>query len=247
MPDFLQRVLGLLGAIVTLPLVAAFGAAVKLDTPGPALYRAPRVGEGGVPFACLKLRTMVAPPARPLVGRTEAGVTRAADPRITRMGRLLRRYRLDELPQLWNVARGEMRLVGPRPEDPRYVDWALPLHRIVFTKKPGMTGLTQLLYTDEGRILADTAAAGDDPEDAYRRRVLPAKLRIDAAYLRHRSTRLDLWILAQTPNALRGRPIALPDRIATELGLPGYPTAAPIAVPVVRTDTDGSERELVHA
>jgi lipopolysaccharide/colanic/teichoic acid biosynthesis glycosyltransferase len=206
-PDPIQRLTGLVGAIVTLPLVAALALAVKLDSPGPAIYPAERVGEGGRTFRCRKLRTMS-------WAGTDAGsgVTVAADARLTRLGRLLRRYRLDELPQLWNVAAGEMRLVGPRPEAPRFVDLSDPLHHEVFTARPGIAGLTQLVYADEASMLDPL-----DPERHYREAILPAKLRIDAAYLRHRSTRLDLWILAQTPRALFGRDVALPAALRREL------------------------------
>ncbi|HEX8940939.1 MAG TPA: sugar transferase [Candidatus Limnocylindrales bacterium] len=207
MPDSLQRLLGLLGAVLTLPLVGALGLAVRLETPGPAIHRASRVGTGGRPFTCYKLRTMVA--AAPTSG---PAITAGGDPRLTRLGRLLRRFRLDELPQLWNVARGEMRLVGPRPEAPGFVDLSDPLHRLVFTARPGITGLTQLFYADEAARLDRT-----DPERHYREAVLPAKLRLDAAYLRHRSTILDLWILGQTPRALLGRPLHLPPSLAAEL------------------------------
>ncbi len=212
MPDPLQRALGLLLGALTLPLVAVLALAVKLDSRGPALYRAERVGDAGGAFTCLKLRSMTWRPAA-----AGPGLTTAGDAPITRVGRLLRRYRLDELPQLWNVARGEMRLVGPRPEDPRYVEFAEPLHRLVFTARPGITGLTQLVSLDEDEQLAGAT----DPETHYREAVLPAKLRVDAAYLRHRSPRLDLWILAQTPRALLGRPIALPPALRAELDASG--------------------------
>ncbi len=207
MPDTIQRLAGLVGALVTLPLVAALALAVKLDSPGPALYPATRVGEGGRPFRCRKLRTMRW--AGPDAG---IGITVSEDARLTRLGRLLRRYRLDELPQLWNVVRGEMRLVGPRPEAPRFVDLTDPLHREVFTARPGITGLTQLLYADEAAMIDPL-----DPERQYREAILPAKLRIDAAYLRHRSTRLDLWILGQTPRAVLGRVIVPPPLLRAEL------------------------------
>lgn len=207
MPDSLQRVLAVVAGILTAPLVAVLALAVKLDSSGPAIYAASRVGEGGRTFRCFKLRTMRWAPAAP-----GASVTGVADPRITGFGRLLRRLRLDELPQLWNVARGEMRLVGPRPEDPRYVDFDEPLHREVFTARPGIAGLTQLFYADEAARLQ-----GHDPDRTYREELLPAKLHIDAAYLRHRSTALDLWILAQTPLAMLGRPFALPTVLRAEL------------------------------
>jgi lipopolysaccharide/colanic/teichoic acid biosynthesis glycosyltransferase len=128
------------------------------------------------------------------------------------MGRLLRRSHLDELPQLWNVARGDMRFVGPRPEDPRFVDMAQPLHRLVFGARPGITGLSQLVNADE-----ETRIASADPEQTYREEILPAKLPIDAVYLRRRSARLDLWILAQTPRAILGRTVRLPDDLRTEI------------------------------
>jgi lipopolysaccharide/colanic/teichoic acid biosynthesis glycosyltransferase len=211
MPDPLQRVAGLVLAVVTGPLLIALGLAVRLETPGPAIYRASRMGRGGRPFECLKLRTMRA-------NRSEAGpgVTTGRDARVTRVGGLLRRFRLDELPQLWNVAGGQMRLVGPRPEDPRYVDLSRPLHREVFTAPPGIAGLTQLVYAGEGRFLDDTA----DPDGYYRDKILPRKLALDAAYLRNRSARLDLWILAQTPRALLGRPIRLPAQISASIAEP---------------------------
>jgi lipopolysaccharide/colanic/teichoic acid biosynthesis glycosyltransferase len=206
MPDPLQRFLGLLASAMTLPLVVALALAVRLDSPGPALYTARRVGAGGRQFACRKLRTM-----RPASDR-DGALTVAGDSRVTRLGRLLRRSRLDELPQLWNVAGGEMRLVGPRPEDPRFVDLARPLHRLVFTATPGIAGLAQLVFADEA-----TRLNGADPEAIYRDEILPAKLEIDALYLRRRSARLDLWILAQTPLAVLGRPVRLPGPIDLEL------------------------------
>src|SRR5205085_11316147 len=127
------------------------------------------------------------------------GITTRDDPRVTRIGAILRRFRLDELPQLVNVLRGEMSLVGPRPEDPRYVDFDDPLHRRVFTARPGITGLAQLEFHDEARLLV-----GDDPERRYREVVLPAKLAIDARYLDDPSVRRDLVILGRTIGAILG-------------------------------------------
>ena len=137
---------------------------------GPFLYRAPRVGQGET-FTVLKVRTMTP-------GSAGSKVTLANDPRVTRMGRMLRRYRLDELPQLINVIRGEMSLVGPRPEDPAYVDLADPLHRRVFSAKPGITGLAQLEYHDEADLLAGPDAdralpPGDPAREAQARRRVP--------------------------------------------------------------------------
>lgn len=195
MPDSLQRLIGAIASFATLPIVALLAVAVRLDSPGPAFYPSVRLGEGARPFNCRKLRTMRWRPEMP-----GAGLTTREDTRVTRVGRFLRATRLDELPQLWHVASGRMRLVGPRPEDPRYADLSDPVHREVFRAKPGITGLTQLLYVDEAKQLD-----GPDPELHYRREILPAKLRLDVAYLRHRSARLDLWILAATPLAILGR------------------------------------------
>jgi len=194
MPDALQRVIGLIGAALTLPIVAALGVAVRLDSRGPAIFRAIRVGEAGRPFTCYKLRTM-----NWLPSESGAEITVAGDPRVTRLGAVLRRTRLDELPQLWNVVLGQMRLVGPRPESPRFVDFSDPLHAQVFRSRPGITGLTQLAFADEIHLL-DPA----DAERTYRETILPRKLGLDADYLRRRSTALDLWILGQTVRSMWG-------------------------------------------
>jgi lipopolysaccharide/colanic/teichoic acid biosynthesis glycosyltransferase len=193
MPSSIQRLLGLLSSLLLLPFVVAIGAVIRLDSTGPIVYRAVRVGAGGRSFTCYKLRTMKVRDDGPRL-------TVYDDTRVTRVGRWLRRYRLDELPQLWNVARGEMLLVGPRPEDPRFVDLTNPLHRLVFTATPGITGLTQLAFADEAGIL-DRA----DPERHYREVILPRKLAIDADYLRRRSIALDMWILGQTALTAIGR------------------------------------------
>ncbi len=159
---------------------------------GSFLYRATRVGEGGRPFTVLKIRTMVD-------GVAGAGITAEGDERITRLGGFLRRHRIDELPQLINVVHGEMSLVGPRPEDPRFVDWADPVHRRVFTARPGITGLAQLDFHDEAERLGR-----EDVEMRYREEILPAKLKIDLAYLDHRSVWLDIRILVRTLRTVLG-------------------------------------------
>ncbi len=175
------------GLAIATPILAGIALAMRLTGDrGAFLYRAPRVGEGGVVFTILKVRTMAE-------GSTGAGITSARDPRITPLGRILRRFRLDELPQLCNVVRGEMSMVGPRPEDPRYVDWSDPIHRRVFMARPGITGLAQLAFHDEADRLA-----GPNVEERYRDEVLPAKLRLDLDYLDRQSTLLDLRILART-------------------------------------------------
>ena len=183
----LDITLGSLALAVATPMLA--GAAMVMRASGdrgPFLYRARRVGEGASVITVLKIRTMT----------EDAGgssVTIARDPRVTPLGRFLRRYKIDELPQLINVVRGEMSLVGPRPEDPDYVDLSDPLHRRVFSAKPGITGPAQLAYHDEADHLV-----GPDAERQYRDQILPAKLLLDADYLDRQSTLLDLQILART-------------------------------------------------
>jgi lipopolysaccharide/colanic/teichoic acid biosynthesis glycosyltransferase len=182
--------LGSLGLLVAAPVLAVIAVAMRLSgDKGPFFYRAKRIGQGET-FTVLKIRTMTS-------GSGGSKVTLANDPRVTRVGRLLRRYRLDELPQLINVIRGEMSLVGPRPEDPAYVDFTDPLHNRVFSAKPGITGLAQLEYRDEASLLT-----GPDAEQRYRHEILPAKLKIDAEYLDSRTTLLDLKILARTARTL---------------------------------------------
>jgi lipopolysaccharide/colanic/teichoic acid biosynthesis glycosyltransferase len=187
----IDLVLGTAGLALATPILVWAAVAMRRSGDrGPFLYRARRVGEDGKPFSVLKIRTMTP-------GRGGPRLTLAADPRVTPLGRQLRRYRLDELPQLVNVIRGEMSLVGPRPEDPAYVDLVDPLHRRVFSARPGITGLAQLEWTDEARLLS-----GPDAEERYRTEILPAKLRLDAEYLDRRSTLLDLQILARTVRAV---------------------------------------------
>ena len=173
------------------PVVAMVAAAMRLrGDRGPVFYRGCRVGEHGRPIKVLKFRTMY-PNA---IG---GGLTVSDDHRVTPLGRVMRRHKIDELPQLWNVLRGELSLVGPRPEDPRHVDWNDPLHRKVFSAKPGMTGPAQLRYHREEEILTTRDAA-----DTYRTTILPEKLRLDAEYLDRRTLRLDARILVATARRL---------------------------------------------
>lgn len=182
-----------LGVMLLLPLLAAIALWVKLDSPGPVLFRQLRVGRGGQLFEILKFRTMAAAtdPRRQLtVGR---------DPRITRAGHVLRKYKLDELPQLFNVVGGSMSLVGPRPEVPRYVACYPPdLRDLVLSVQPGVTDLAAILYKDESSILGQAA----DPERAYIETILPTKLEYYASYVRERSFWGDVRIIFRTLGAL---------------------------------------------
>lgn len=187
------------GLIVLAPLLLAIAVWIRIDTPGPALFRQCRIGRGGVPFDILKFRTMVIGPQRERAPPAVVQLTVGADPRITRAGRFLRRTKLDELPQLVNVLAGTMSLVGPRPEVPRYVACYPPdVRATVLSVAPGITDLAAIFYKDESTILGRAS----DPEQAYVNTILPVKLAYYERYVRERSFWLDLRIIFQTLAAL---------------------------------------------
>jgi lipopolysaccharide/colanic/teichoic acid biosynthesis glycosyltransferase len=177
--------------IVLSPLLAAIALAVRLSSSGPALYRGARVGRGGREFTILKFRSMR------IEQQAMSEITIHGDPRVTAAGRILRASKLDELPQLWNVIRGDMSLVGPRPEAPRYVAAYTPEQREVLIVRPGITGLSQIYLRHEERLLS-----GSQPERYYQTTLMPAKLEIDRHYARYHSFWLDLKIVALTVVAL---------------------------------------------
>jgi lipopolysaccharide/colanic/teichoic acid biosynthesis glycosyltransferase len=186
------------GVLLLAPLLLGVALWIKLDSSGPVLFRQVRVGRHGVPFEIYKFRTMH---GRPGGGRQDAGaqLTVGQDPRVTRAGRFLRHYKLDELPQLFNVIEGTMSLVGPRPEVPRYVECYPPAVRnTVLSVAPGITDLAAILYRDESAILGQAR----DPEQAYVETILPVKLEYYQRYVRERSFWLDLRIIFQTLAAI---------------------------------------------
>jgi lipopolysaccharide/colanic/teichoic acid biosynthesis glycosyltransferase len=189
----LDVVLTVFMAPVILIAGAAIALAIYIDSPGPVIYRSRRVGRGGQPFEMLKFRKM----------RRDASsgpLTREDDDRFTPIGRFLAATRLDELPQAWNVLRGEMRLVGPRPELECFVAQFPDQYAEILTVTPGVTGNSQLRFVDE-RLLLD----GPDPESTYCEHVLPVKIEIDLGYARSHPLAGDLLILAKTaalPTAL---------------------------------------------
>jgi lipopolysaccharide/colanic/teichoic acid biosynthesis glycosyltransferase len=187
----LDIALSLVGLILLSPVFLLIAALVRLSSPGPTFFRQERVGRGGRPFRLLKFRSM-----RPSSGGPE--VTAGSDDRITPIGRLLRKAKLDELPQLLNVLLGDMSLVGPRPEVERYVRHYTDAQREVLSVQPGVTGVSQLLFRHEEELLA----GHDDVEDFYIREVMPRKLDLDLRYVRERSFTGDLGILARTFVAL---------------------------------------------
>jgi len=186
--------------VIALPLWLAVAIAIKLDSPGPVFHRAMRIGKAGAPFALFKFRSMVSDAAN-----QGPRITRDGDPRITRVGRWLRKLKIDEMPQLLNVLKGEMSIVGPRPEDPRYVAHYTPQQRGVLRALPGMASPAFVKYRHEEEVLA---SAGQDTEEAYVRLVLPDKLRLDLEYIERQSFGYDLAILLQAAASLFARPAA---------------------------------------
>ncbi len=191
--DLLKRTFDILvsslGLLFLSPLLAGVALVVKLASPGPVFFRHERMGRGGRPFYMLKFRTMIQD--APKLG---GPITFGADPRITRLGNILRQTKIDELPQLINVLRGEMSLVGPRPEVRRYVETFADDYAEILRVRPGITDLASTKYRDEAAILGAAA----DPEEEYVRRVLPEKIRLAKEYVRRRSLRLDLAIIVGT-------------------------------------------------
>jgi lipopolysaccharide/colanic/teichoic acid biosynthesis glycosyltransferase len=178
---------------VLAPLLAAIALAIAFNSPGPVLYAGERVGRRGRRFRILKFRTM-----RADAERSGPSSTSEDDPRITRPGRFLRRYKLDELPQLINVLRGEMSLVGPRPQVPWAVELYTPEQRELLTVRPGITDWASLRFRNEGEILRGSP----DPDRDYLEKIAPEKIRLGLEYVRRRSLRTDLEILALTVKTL---------------------------------------------
>lgn len=182
-----------MGLLLLGPLLALVAIWIRLDSPGPALYRQQRVGRNGALFSIYKFRTMRCD------GGAGAELTVGRDHRITRAGHVLRAYKVDELPQLFNVVAGSMSLVGPRPEVPRYVAcYPEAVRQEVLSVAPGITDWASIEYRQENAILG----AASDPEQAYLDEVLPAKLAFCQRYVRERSFWLDLRIIANTVTAL---------------------------------------------
>jgi lipopolysaccharide/colanic/teichoic acid biosynthesis glycosyltransferase len=183
---FLDVLIAVSMLVALTPLMLVLALAIKLGSRGSVFYRCRRVGLGGREFAMLKFRKMRHDAAGP-------AVTWAHDERFTRLGSLLAGTKLDELPQLWNVIRGDMSLVGPRPEDSSFVALSSRDYAEILRARPGITGLSQLAFAREGRLLG-----GPDPLRRYVERLLPQKITLDQLYVARRSTGMDLRILAWT-------------------------------------------------
>lgn len=190
----MKRAFDLLAASAALvalsPLLAVIAIAVKLTSPGPALFRHERIGLAHQPFEVLKFRTMT-------TGSSGAAITTANDARITNVGAFLRNYKLDELPQLINIVRGEMSIVGPRPEVSRYVELD-DRYNIVLTARPGLTDPASLEYRHEQDLLAEQ----EDPERFYVEELLPEKVRLSVEYVENQSIRRDVGLILDTLKAI---------------------------------------------
>lgn len=195
-------VVALLALSVTWPLWLLVAALIKLESPGPVFFTQRRMGRSVRPFSIYKFRTMVED------AETRGGpITIGQDSRVTRIGAVLRRTKIDELPQLWNILIGDMSLVGPRPEVPRYVDMFADAYADILTVRPGLTDLASLKYIDEATVLA----ASDSPDEEYVTVILPEKIKLARFYVRHASTLLDLAIVAQTVLCLLKIPLVVCD------------------------------------
>jgi lipopolysaccharide/colanic/teichoic acid biosynthesis glycosyltransferase len=177
-------VCGFLMALL-LPVFAAVATLVRVLDGPPVFYVGRRVGQWGREFDLYKFRSMRA--------NTGSSVTISHDPRVTRLGRVLRRTKLDELPQLLNVVKGDMSLVGPRPEDPDYVALYSSEQRRILDFKPGITSVSALTYLDE-----ESSLSGPDWEAVYREQIMPAKIELELSYQRRRTLLSDVGVLART-------------------------------------------------
>ncbi|MHA1538970.1 MAG: sugar transferase [Alphaproteobacteria bacterium] len=182
------------GLLVLSPLFVVLALLIKLGSKGPVFFRQVRVGQYGRDFRIYKFRSM-----RTEQPKKSLKITVGKDPRITRIGHILRHYKLDELPQLLNVLRGDMSLVGPRPEVPKYVKMYSARDReIVLSVKPGITGIAAIRFRSEG----DALGKESDPEKAYIEKILPKKLRYYRFYVAKQNFFLDLQIIFKTLGAI---------------------------------------------
>ena len=176
-----------LGLLVLSPVLLLCALLVGLTSPGGVLFRQERVGKDGVPFTIYKFRSM---------RKDNAGlkISTSSDSRITPVGRVLRKAKLDELPQLWNVLKGDMSFVGPRPEVREYTDLYTPEQRQVLLVRPGITGLASIRYRNENDLLS----ASTDPNRTYVEEVMPAKLALDLEYIPRACVSYDVRLILET-------------------------------------------------
>jgi lipopolysaccharide/colanic/teichoic acid biosynthesis glycosyltransferase len=196
----LDIAVSLMGLIVASPLLLMVAVAISIQDFHSPFYIARRMARGGGTFAMVKFRSMV-------VDADKSGVnsTAASDKRVTRIGRIVRAYKIDELVQLWNVLKGDMSLVGPRPQVKADADLYTCEERRLLTVRPGITDLASIVFADEGEILGDSA----NPDLLYNQIIRPWKSRLALLYIDRRSAGLDLYLIALTVLAILSRPAAL--------------------------------------
>lgn len=184
-----DRIFGVIGFVLLSPFLAVIALLVRLTSPGPVLFLQERVGKNGKPFRIMKFRTMVE-------GAEEMGlkITVGNDARVTRVGETLRKFKLDELPQILNIVKGEMSFVGPRPEVPKYVAHYTQEQKKVLSIKPGVTDLASIKYRKESELLGQS----QDPEKTYLEEIMPEKLRINLDYVERASLAYDVRLLWMT-------------------------------------------------
>jgi len=190
-----DKVAALIGILVLSPLFLVVAASIVLDSRGGVFFIQTRIGKNFKPFGLYKFRTM-----RPFAEREGKLTVGSNDPRITRVGSVLRKYKIDELPQLFNVLVGDMNLVGPRPEVAEYVEQYTEEQRKVLSVKPGITDYASLLYFNENEVLAKSS----NPKETYLKEIMPAKLRLNLEYIERRSFREDLRIIFKTIGKIFG-------------------------------------------
>ncbi len=186
--------LAIIGLLILSPVLIVLAVTVKLVDGGPIVYRARRIGRNGHEFSLLKFRTMIIS-----ADKRGGGLTTKHDPRITPVGSFLRKLKLDELPQLFNVLVGDMAFVGPRPEDPRYVHMYTAEQRRVLSIRPGITSRASIDFRSE-----ETLLGGDNWEETYINDILPRKLAIELAYLQEKTSLSDVRVILETLGIYRG-------------------------------------------
>jgi lipopolysaccharide/colanic/teichoic acid biosynthesis glycosyltransferase len=193
MTRFLDILIAGIGLLVLSPVLLIVALAIVIDNPGPVFYRQVRVGRYGRDFRILKFRSM-------RIGADKMSLITVGDrdPRVTRVGYYIRRYKLDELPQLWNVLTGDMSLVGPRPEVRKYVDLYTEEQKRVLSVRPGITDYASIEYVDENRLLAESK----DPDKTYIEEIMPQKIALNMRYINHPTVGEYLRILFLTAKAI---------------------------------------------
>ena len=183
-----------IGLIILSPLFLIIGILIKLDSKGPVFYKGERVGKDGKLFKIYKFRTMYADADKTGGGHSCAD----SDPRITKVGKILRKYKFNEMPQLINILKGEMSFVGPRPEVKFYTDMFTEEEKIILSVSPGLTDWASLWNLNEGELLAEVSSKGEDPERFYAEKIRPEKIRLQLQYVRNHSLWTDVIIFMET-------------------------------------------------